>query len=98
MKKILLCCSAGFSTSILVEKMYDYFDDNDIDVRMDAVSVSRVKEIIDDWDIVLIAPQMAYAIDEIKKITKKPVAAIPPEIYQNGSGKEVAIMAISLIK
>ncbi|AXK51660.1 PTS sugar transporter subunit IIB [Spiroplasma alleghenense] len=98
MKKILLCCSAGFSTSVLVEKMYNWFDDNDIDVRLEAVPLAQVKSIVTEWDMVLIAPQMAYAINEIKALTDKPVAAIPAAIYQNGSGKEVAELAMSLYK
>ncbi|AVN58929.1 PTS sugar transporter subunit IIB [Mesoplasma florum] len=98
MKKILLCCSAGFSTSILVEKMYNYFDDNDIDVRLEAVPVAQVKQIYNEWNIILVAPQMAYAFDELSALGSKPIKVIPADIYQNGSGKEVAIMALEMFK
>lgn len=98
MKRILLCCSAGFSTSILMKKMYDYFDDNDIDIRLEAVPLSSVASVIEQWDMVLVAPQMSYGLSEIQALTNKPVALIPSEIYQNGNGKDVALMAMEILK
>lgn len=98
MKKILLCCSAGMSTSILVKKMMNYFDDNDIDMRVEAMGISQAESIIDKFDVVLVAPQMAHAIEEVSKMTSVIVKGIPGEIYQTGSGKEVALLALELLK
>lgn len=78
--------------------MYDYFDDNDIEARLDAVPLSTVKDVVENWDMVMVAPQMAHALGEIKALTDKPVVAIPPEIYQNGSGKDAAILALNTLK
>lgn len=98
MKKILLCCASGFSTSILLQNMYDHFDDNDIEAKIKAVSTGEVKDIAEEWDIVMVAPQMSHLTEVIKESTTKPVISIPPEIYQNGSGKEVCELALRILE
>lgn len=97
MKRVLLCCSAGMSTSILVKKMMDWFDDNDIDIRVEAMPLSQAQARINEFDIVLIAPQIGHAINEVKELTSSPIKIIPGEIYQTGSGKEVAQLALGML-
>lgn len=94
MRKILLCCSAGVSTSILMKKMIDWYDDNDIDVRVKAFGIAEVKAEIPNYDIVLLAPQMSYAYNELVEFTDKPVKKIPPEHYQSGNAEFVAQLAL----
>ncbi|MGL5614022.1 PTS sugar transporter subunit IIB, partial [Cetobacterium sp.] len=44
MKKILLCCSAGMSTSLLVNKMKAVANENNISVEIDAVPLEMFNE------------------------------------------------------
>lgn len=60
MKKILLVCNAGISTSILVSKMKKAAQAQGIDVSIQVKSMTGVKDVIQDMDIVLLAPQIGY--------------------------------------
>ncbi|MEF1308445.1 PTS sugar transporter subunit IIB, partial [Vibrio owensii] len=46
MKKILLCCSAGMSTSMLVKKMEQAAEKQGIECKIDALSVNAFDEAI----------------------------------------------------
>ena len=93
MLKILLCCSAGMSTSLLVSKMQSEARKMNFECEIEAMSVTEGKQLIDNWDVVMVGPQVTYALDEFKKITAKPVEAIPPQIYATAKGKEALEMA-----
>ena len=60
MNKILLVCNAGISTSILVSKMKKAAQAQGIDVSIQVKSMTGVKDVIQDMDIVLLAPQIGY--------------------------------------
>lgn len=42
MYKIMLCCSAGMSTSLLVRKMVEAANERDLPVQIDAYGVSNL--------------------------------------------------------
>ena len=67
MKKILLLCSAGMSTSMIVKKMQDKAKADNIDAEIEAASVSRFEELADSYDIFLLGPQVKYLKDELAK-------------------------------
>ena len=46
MKKILLCCSAGMSTSLLVTKMKKEAENQGIEVEIDAVALELLKKML----------------------------------------------------
>ncbi|WP_297277740.1 PTS sugar transporter subunit IIB [uncultured Brachyspira sp.] len=72
MKKILLLCSAGMSTSMIVKKMQDKAKADNIDAEIEAASVSRFDELIDNYDIFLLGPQVKYLkTDLVKKANSK---------------------------
>lgn len=68
MKKILLVCSAGISTSILVSKMKRVAEDQGLDVSIQVKSIAGVKEVIQDMDIVLLAPQIGYEQKKLQEL------------------------------
>ncbi len=68
MKKILLVCSAGISTSILVSKMKRAAQDQGIDVSIQVKSITGVKDVIQDMDIVLLAPQIGYEQKKLQEL------------------------------
>ena len=53
--KILLACSAGMSTSLLVTNMKKVADPADV---IEAHPVRTVPDIIDNWDVLLLGPQV----------------------------------------
>ncbi|UNF61395.1 PTS sugar transporter subunit IIB [Spiroplasma poulsonii] len=72
MKKILLVCSAGMSTSILVKKMEDAAEGMDIDVHVEAKAMAEAQSVLDDYDVILLGPQVKYIENNIKSMTKNP--------------------------
>lgn len=65
--KILIACSSGMSTSILVNNMLEYAKNNRINVIIDAISESNIKKVCDQYDLVLIAPQINHLFDFYQK-------------------------------
>ena len=98
---ILLCCSAGMSTSLLVTKMAAAAKDQGIECRIWAESVDSVRKQIEEADVVLLGPQVRYLLPQIKKLGEEhqiPVEAINPVHYGMCNGAEVLKAALSLIK
>ncbi|AVN58902.1 PTS sugar transporter subunit IIB [Mesoplasma florum] len=96
MLRILLCCSAGMSTSLLVSKMETAARNSGLEAKIEAMPVGEGKQKINDWDVVLLGPQVTYALAEFKAITNKPVSTIPPAIYATAKGKEAVEMAVKM--
>ena len=71
MKKILLCCAAGMSTSLLINKMKLEAEKRGIEVKIWAEPLDRAKEEFAKADVVLLGPQVKYALTEAKKIAEE---------------------------
>lgn len=69
---IVLCCSAGMSTSLVVEKMLDAAKEKGIDTDIKAVPVSSVEELDSSQkiDILLLGPQVKFKLKELKEVYK----------------------------
>ncbi|MGC9402270.1 PTS sugar transporter subunit IIB [Vibrio genomosp. F10] len=100
MKKILLCCSAGMSTSMLVRKMEQAAAKRGIECEIEALAVNAFNEVIADYDVCLLGPQVRFQLEELSKIAAehgKNIAAISPQDYGMMKGDEVLDQALSLI-
>lgn len=100
MKKILLCCSAGMSTSMLVKKMEQAAASRGMECEIEALSVSVFEDAIQQFDVCLLGPQVRFQLEELKEIASrygKPVDSIPPLAYGMMKGDEVLDQALSLI-
>lgn len=101
MATALLICNLGVSTSMLKEKMEAAFSASGEDIRLIAHPRSVLEDMIDDIDIVLIAPQIMYLKDEIIEICKdagKKCLMIPFQMYGSMDGKAVADLTIQELK
>lgn len=102
MKKILLACSAGMSTSILLQKMQKYIADNNLKLHVDAHStIAATQEIEKDYDLLLLGPQVRYELPKFQKICQrinKPVDVINPADYGMANGKAVVEHALKILK
>lgn len=100
MKKILLCCSAGMSTSMLVKRMEQVAESKGIECRIDAMSVNAFDEAIKEYDVCLLGPQVRFQLEELSKTAQehgKSIAAISPQAYGMMKGDEVLQQALDLI-
>lgn len=100
MKKIFLCCAAGMSTSMLVEKMKQSAASRDIAVEITAVAVSDFEHIVTDADVILLGPQVKFQLQNLTKAAAPhgvPVAAIDMMQYGSMQGDKVLDHALSLL-
>ena len=60
MKNIVLCCAAGMSTSMLVQRMQAAAQQKGVEVSIKAVPVAEFKDNLAAADIILLGPQVKY--------------------------------------
>ena len=100
MKKILLLCSAGMSTSMIVKKMQDAAITKNIEVQIEAVGLERFHSKLNEYDVFLLGPQVRFKKNELSKIASevgKKVDVINSMDYGMMKGKEILEFALSLI-
>ncbi|WJV62502.1 PTS sugar transporter subunit IIB [Pectobacteriaceae bacterium CE70] len=101
MKKIMLCCSAGMSTSLLVRKMLDVAKERHVEVEIAAYPTNEFDEQVGGYQVVLLGPQVKYMLPALqKKASAKgiPIAAIDMMDYGMQRGDKVLDFAFSLIE
>lgn len=103
--KILLCCAGGFSTNMLMQKMRKVVQEseklNDADFKFTAIPADSLEEEIDNWDIVLVGPQVSHKTDFIEAICKprnKPYTVIDKDVYGQMDGATVLKLALVTYK
>src|SRR5699024_235652 len=75
MKKIMLVCSLGMSTSMLVEKMREAAVEKEIEVDIEAVSESELSN-QKDVDIAMLEPHIGDLEGQLEEKMKFPVMTI----------------------
>lgn len=88
MNKILLACSGGFSTSMLVQKMKQAATAKGMDVEIIAVAEENISEHLDS-DILLLGPQIGHRLDDLKEELDMPVYVIDSFDYGTMNGENV---------
>jgi len=99
-KKILLACSSGMSTSILVTKMQQYVKSIGDEAEIWAVGQDQAKAEMAKADVVLIGPQMSFLKSELQKEADKydvKVDVIDMVAYGMADGKKVYEQALRLM-
>ncbi|NNU85274.1 PTS sugar transporter subunit IIB [Geobacillus sp. BMUD] len=100
MKRILLACSSGMSTSLLVTKMQEYAKSVGEEAEIWAVGQDQAKKEMAKADVVLIGPQMSFLKGELQKEAQKygiPVDVIDMVAYGMADGKKVYEQALKLM-
>jgi len=101
LKRILLFCSAGMSTSLLVTKMQKAAQVKGLEIAIDAFPEAEMASHIDEADIVLLGPQIRFALGRAKKLCDE--KSIPLEVinsidYGMMDGEKVLEKALKLIE
>ncbi|MBU9815381.1 PTS sugar transporter subunit IIB [Rahnella sp. C60] len=98
-KVIYLFCSAGMSTSLLVSKMKVQAEKYEVPVIIEAFPETLAAEKGMAADVVLLGPQIAYMLNEIKNVLPgKPVEVIDSGLYGKIDGLGVLKAAVAAIK
>ncbi|MGB8664562.1 PTS sugar transporter subunit IIB [Serratia plymuthica] len=101
MYKIMLCCSAGMSTSLLVRKMVEAADERGLPVEIDAYGVAEFDTQFPRYQVVLLGPQVKYMLKTLSEkaaVQGIPVQPIDPMDYGMQRGEKVLDYALSLIE
>ena len=100
MKKIMLVCSAGMSTSLLVTKMKNAAKEIGVEVEIEALPVSECSTKIDEVDIVLLGPQVRFQKPVVEKLAngRIPVEVIDMRSYGIMDGKSILKSSLEKIK
>ncbi|WP_106496373.1 PTS sugar transporter subunit IIB [Lentibacillus sp. Marseille-P4043] len=100
MKNILLACSSGMSTSLLVSKMEEAAKEKGIEVTVWAVAQDKAAKEMKKADVLLIGPQMRFMKKKLSKNADEagiPLDVIDPVAYGRIDGQAVLEKALELI-
>lgn len=85
MMKVLFVCSGGMSSAIVVDALKKEAKKHGQELEVHAIGSSEVAaELEEEWDVVMVAPQIRHRFDHIKKQAEEadiPCGAIPPQGY-----------------
>lgn len=101
MNKILLCCAAGMSTSMVVQRMEKSAKEKGIAVEINAVGLDEFNERIADYDCCLLGPQIKYKLVDFKQLAdelNKPIAVINTMDYGMMNGEKILTEALAMIQ
>lgn len=97
MERVLLICGAGASSGFMAQAIRKAAKKEGYELKCEARSEAQLNEYLNEIDILLIGPHLAYIKDEIvKQIGDLPIKVeiIPQSIYGMLDGKK----ALELIK
>lgn len=98
MKKIVLFCGAGMSSSLLVLKVRDAIKAKGYDYTCDAYDTSTVISKSVDADVVLVAPQVRHMLKKYQAaITNCPVEPMDMVSYGSMNGPKILAQARQLM-
>lgn len=96
---ILLACSSGMSTSLVVKKMQAAAEKNGVECTIWAVSQDKVEEEMKKADVLLIGPQMRFLKGKFKAQAEQlgvKLDVINPMDYGRCNGEAVLRTAIEM--
>ena len=97
MRKIVLLCAGGMSTSVLVNNMKQVALKENYPCEIEAYAVDSVKKVAQGADCILLGPQIAYKLEAVRKEVACPVIDIDMAAYGMMDGKKTLELAQKLI-
>ena len=85
MKRIVLLCSAGASTSMLMKKMRAAAEQEGYECTVEAHAVGDVKEYAD-ADVILLGPQVRFQLESVRGQVSCPVEVVDMMAYGTMNG------------
>jgi PTS system cellobiose-specific IIB component len=99
-KRILLVCGGGASSGFLAANIRKYAKKQGADMQIEARSESELSNYINDIDVLLVGPHLAYMEDEIKSMTDPkgiPMALIDEDDYGMMNGAAVYDQIVTML-
>lgn len=97
MKKIILLCGGGMSSSLLVTKMRNAAQEQNYDCEIQAYGIGKLEYAIKEADVILIGPQVGYNIKSFQAKAQQPLEVIDRRDYGMVDGEKVLAHARRLM-
>ena len=103
MRTILLVCSAGMSTSLLVTKIEAAAKEQGVETKIFALPFSDAPRVLEEVDCILLGPQVRFQKASIEKLAASrkagpiPVDVIDMRDYGTMNGKAVLDKALTML-
>lgn len=100
MVRVIIVCSWGMSTSLLVDSLVAAAEAAHIELQVEALSAGEYAARVEECEVVLIAPQIRHLRKSIEKLAislGKPVALIEPFYYATMNGQAVLEQIVLLV-
>ncbi|KAJ9430603.1 MULTISPECIES: PTS sugar transporter subunit IIB [Pantoea] len=104
MKRIILACAAGMSTSMLVTRIEKEAVARGLEYQIYAIPEQNLREELQNYGqdvvVVLLGPQVRFKLEENKKLTDSyqlPIAVIDTVAYGTLNGAKVLDQALALV-
>lgn len=89
MKKVLVCCNTGVTTSLLVAKIKAVAETRGLEIEIEASPISTAADHISDADAVLLGPQVGFAKEAFEEAGAKNVRVITTEDYATQNAESI---------
>jgi len=96
--KIMLICAGGMSTGILMKKMVKWGEEKNRPITVKAYGISEYEQEVDQYEVILLGPQISYKLNDIKNNVNIPVAQIASYDYAIGNVDNIIKQVDSLLK
>lgn len=98
MRKIVLCCAAGMSTSLVVQRMQKVAEAEGYECTIVAVPYSAANKTIAEADVILLGPQVRFNLKPCQeKFPNIPSAVIDMRAYGMCDGAAILKQAKELL-
>ena len=89
MKKVLVCCNTGVTTSLLVTKIRAVAEARGLEIEIEASPMATAADHIAEADVVLLGPQVGYAKEAFEEAGAKNVRVITTEDYATQNADDI---------
>lgn len=96
--KVLLCCSGGLTTTLFANGLQQYAQLSKRNITFDAIGYAGVYEVANQYDMILLAPQVAYLEASTKAIVNTSVCCIQPTVFATNDYDKTLSMVINKIQ
>lgn len=97
MRRVVLLCAQGMSTSMLVSKIEESAKKAGYELEVSAHPVTQANEMTKDADVVLLGPQVRFYLSKVKNQVNCPVDAIDMLAYGTMDGNAVVVQIKKLL-
>lgn len=98
LSKVLLCCSGGLTTTLFANGLQEYATLSKQNITFDAVGYAGLYEVANNYDMILLAPQVAYLEAPTKAMINSTICCIKPIYFATNDYDKTLSMVIDTLK